>query len=142
MRILVVEDDAILGLATTAVLEDTGHVISGPAFDVAGALEVAANTRSDLALVDINLAGNDEGIGLARELRDKFGIPTLFVSGQPAVARANMDVALGILNKPFAAEDLVATARVAEALLAGNCPLGLPPALEIFVAIGKESSRT
>ena len=68
MRILLVEDDPILALIAASALEDEGHQIVGPAYDDEQALALAETQSADIALVDINLAGHDEGISLARSL--------------------------------------------------------------------------
>lgn len=129
MRILIVEDDAVLGMVASAALEGEGHAVAGPAFSVAEAQALAASGKADLALVDINLDGHDEGIALARSLRAQFGIPSIFVSGQVAAARANRDAALGLLPKPYDIDDLIAiVARVPGIGARG----GLPGNFEVF----------
>ncbi|MBA1272500.1 response regulator [Stutzerimonas azotifigens] len=133
MRILLVEDDPILALTVASQLTAEGHEVAGPAYDVAEALMLAAGQEADLALVDINLAGCDEGIGLARQLRDHHGIASLFVSGQLMVARGSGDAAVGLLRKPYRPDDLNRSVLIVEALLQGREPsVPLPVALEIF----------
>ncbi len=133
MRILLVEDDPILALTAASQLTAAGHEVAGPAYDVAEAMRLAGEACADLALVDINLAGCDEGIGLARQLRDQHGIASLFVSGQLVVARNSGDAAVGLLRKPYRPDDLNRSILIVEALLQGHEPSGaLPVALELF----------
>jgi CheY-like chemotaxis protein len=126
MRILIVEDDPILALLAAATLGEH-HEVIGPAHDVSHALQLAAEQQADIAFVDINLAGHDEGIALARALMARHG-------GQVLAAHANTDAALGLLRKPYAPEDLTLCAYVAEALLDGREFSTLLPhgSLEIF----------
>jgi hypothetical protein len=56
--------------------------------------------KPDLALVNIRLQGRDDGIELARDLKD-MGIPVLFISGQVSRARTAKSVAIGSLPKPY-----------------------------------------
>ncbi|RYE67901.1 MAG: response regulator, partial [Oxalobacteraceae bacterium] len=105
MRILLIEDDPILALLAEIALEEDGHEIIGPAYDVAGALLLAQNHGIDIAFVDINLDGHDEGVGLAQTLYEQFNIHSLFVSGQIDVAKANSGYALGLLSKPYSPND-------------------------------------
>lgn len=135
MRILLVEDDPILALLAAATLGEQ-HEVIGPAHDVSHALQLAAEQQADIAFVDINLAGHDEGIALARELMAHHGITSMFVSGQVLSARANTDAALGLLRKPYAPDDLIHCAQVAQALLDGQEYSALPThgSLEIFGA--------
>lgn len=134
MRILVVEDDPVLALTAAATLEEAGHEVSGPAHDGPQALRFAAAQRPDVVLMDINLAGADEGLCLARDFRTLHGIPSLFVSGQLAAARANKGDALGLLRKPYEPQELVDAAAVVQAVLAGRAvpPPRVPVAMELF----------
>lgn len=133
MRILVVEDEAVIALTAAAVLSDAGHEVLTPAYSVDEALALGGE-RPDLALVDINLAGQDEGIALARELQKRFSIHSLFVSGQVEAGRANRDAAMGLLRKPYDAGSLLASVGAAEELLGGGNPPPppVPNALELF----------
>lgn len=133
MRILLIENDPILAMIAAATLS-AEHEIIGPAHDVSHALQLAREQQADIAFVDINLGGNDEGIALARSLLDQHGISSMFISGQILTARANADAALGLLRKPYAPEDLTLCAQVARALLDGQSLAALPAhnALEIF----------
>lgn len=109
-----------------------GHQVLGPANCVEDAHALANGQRPDLALVDINLAGHDEGVELARDLLRRYGVHSLFVTGQINQARQNSDAALGVLVKPFAFEALVACVPVAAELISGQAPSRLPHGLEIF----------
>lgn len=134
MRILVVEDEAILALMAAEALRLEGHDIIGPAYSDEEALNLAATEAVDIAFIDINLAGRDEGIALARNLQLQHGIHSVFLSGQVEVARTNRDAALGLLPKPYLLEDLGASATFARALGEGRNPPPPPKphALEVF----------
>jgi CheY-like chemotaxis protein len=71
MRILLVEDDPIIGFAAADALRNEGHEVVGPATTVDDAQHFARE-GADFALVDINLAGHDEGVELARNLKSQF----------------------------------------------------------------------
>jgi len=102
--ILIVEDEALVASYIREVLEESGFVIVGSASSGIEALTVAAETRPDLALVDIKLSGPMDGIEVVQELRRRFNVPAIFLSGvaDPAVMdRARKAPALGFLEKPF-----------------------------------------
>lgn len=139
MLILVVEDDPIIGCAAAAELEDAGHEVLGPALSAEEANVLVARRRPALAFVDINLQKQGEGVELARALR-AAGVPSFFVSGQVAEARANQDAAMGLLQKPFNLELLVRSIPVAEAVGAGEEPRNVPAGLELF--LGYRRDRT
>jgi DNA-binding response OmpR family regulator len=135
MLVLVVEDDAVVACAAADALSDAGHEVLGPALEVEEALRLVRERRPDLAMVDINLAGDEEGVALARRLRDQHGVSSLFVSGQVAAARSNQDAALGLLSKPYDPATLAAAVPIAGELMAGRRPPPppVPHALELFV---------
>ncbi len=132
MIILVVEDEPMIACAVAMELADAGHEVLGPAYTVEEAEALAESRTPDLAMIDINLAGHDEGIDLARRLRATRGVPCYFVSGQVAQARANCDAALGVLPKPFEFAALIESIGVAEDLITGRRPRALPRGLELF----------
>lgn len=104
MRIMVVEDDALIALDIVGLLEDLGHEVVAEAADADAAWEMAADGKPDLALVDIRLARNTDGGKLARKLYDQLGVRSLFVSGsitddfRKAMAAINP---IGFLGKPL-----------------------------------------
>lgn len=103
MRIMVVEDDALIALDMVGLLEDMGHEVVAEAADAFAAWELAEHDRPDVALVDIRLARNTDGGKLALKLYNRLGIRSLFVSGsitedfRREMAKANP---LGFLGKP------------------------------------------
>jgi CheY-like chemotaxis protein len=113
-------------------LLDAGYEVLGPAATVEEAEALAERSRPDLAFIDINLAGQDEGVALARSLKVRLGIPAVFVTGQITQARQASDAAVGVLSKPFHFDSLVQTVTVATALAEGRRPARLPRGLEVF----------
>lgn len=103
MRIMVVEDDALIALDIVGLLEDMGHEVVAEAADACTAWAMAEEDRPDLALVDIRLAKNTDGGKLAQKLYVKLGVRSLFVSGSITEdfrrAMAAIDP-IGFLGKP------------------------------------------
>ena len=102
--ILIVEDEALIAASIEQVLSESGFRIAGVAASALEALSVANEHRPQLALVDIRLTGEVDGIELACRLREEFGVPSIFLSGlfdTEIVARAERARPLGFLHKPF-----------------------------------------
>lgn len=78
-RLLIVEDDPAYQLSLEMLLEklDFGYRIAASGEQ---ALKIAQDTRFDLALLDIHLAGTMTGIDLARVLVQQFGTPIIFLT--------------------------------------------------------------
>lgn len=79
VRILVVEDEALVALELQSVLEADGHEVIGPAGSVARGLDLARHQAPDLAFLDINL-GCETSLPIARELKG-LRIPFVFITG-------------------------------------------------------------
>ncbi len=79
--VLLVEDEAMIGMATADALEDAGFVVVGPAGTTADALAWLARSKPDFALVDLMLR-NGPCTALVRELRRR-SIPFVINSGYP-----------------------------------------------------------
>lgn len=102
--ILIVEDEALVASYIEEVLAESGFRVVGVASSGPEALSLAEETRPQLALVDIRLTGPIDGIELACQLRQKFALPAIFLSGladDETTRRAVAAEPLGFLRKPF-----------------------------------------
>jgi CheY-like chemotaxis protein len=84
--VLIIEDEALVASYIEQVLEESGFVVAGIAASGTEALSLAAENRPSLALVDIRLTGPIDGIDLACQLRERYGVPAIFLSGAIDVA--------------------------------------------------------
>jgi two-component system, response regulator PdtaR len=104
LSILVIEDEAIIGMLLTEVLEGMGHKVIGVVGTEAAAVALAAEYKPDLLIVD---AGLTSGSGLSAVdtiLADRF-VPHLFTTGDVLKVRLLKPDAI-ILEKPFHEADL------------------------------------
>jgi CheY-like chemotaxis protein len=104
VSILIVEDEALIASYIEEVLGESGFRVAGIAASGPEALSLAAENHPSLALVDIRLTGPIDGIELACLLRQRFGLPAIFLSGladADTTARAQAAQPLGFLPKPF-----------------------------------------
>lgn len=108
-QILVAEDEFLIAMELTSVLEDAGAVVLGPFQRVADALAcVERGTPIDSAILDIDLAG-EAVYPVATALRDR-GIPFVFATG--AVGLAALPKAFAHVpcwGKPFPASAIAQT---------------------------------
>lgn len=80
MKILVVEDDALIGMDLVMMLEDWGHVAQGPHGTADDALRAVEADLPDLALLDVNLGEAGTSVAVAEALHGR-GIPFVFLTG-------------------------------------------------------------
>jgi CheY-like chemotaxis protein len=98
-RVLVVEDESLVAMMLSDMLEDLGCRVIGPVGSRAGALELVGDLQLDLALLDVNLGG-EHAYDVADALAGR-AVPFVFVSGygisgiDPRFAHAP------VLAKPF-----------------------------------------
>ena len=111
-QVLIVEDDLVVGSELADVLTEQGLTVAGPVADGVEALKMARDTPPAVAIVDLNLAGEINGLTVARHLVEKFGVRIVFVSGQISdVVREGMDLTRHFISKPFNDEAVVAAVR-------------------------------
>ncbi len=103
IRVLVVEDEAFIGMAMETFLGGFGYSVVGPIENLKAAVLLAATEQIDVAVVDINISGQ-VAAAVADELIARE-IPFLFVSGHEKM-RGTRYASIPFLRKPFTPEDL------------------------------------
>lgn len=129
--LLIVEDEALVAITLRDELQDAGYKVLELTERHAEALDVARAEKPNLALVNIRLAGGDDGIELAEQLK-ALGIPVLLISGQVSRARSAQTVAVGSMPKPYDAAEMVRAVSYLLARLRGDASLPKPHQLEVF----------
>ena len=104
-RVLVVEDDDMIAAMVEAALEEAQCTVVGPFHDLAGALAAAKNQAFDVALLDVNLAG--EMVFPVAEALDARGIPFMLLSGYGDGAAPDDRPDWPVCAKPFRLDELV-----------------------------------
>lgn len=103
LRLAVIEDDAIIAMYLAEALDELGYEVVATAQSGSEALTQLEGKQADAALVDINLRGGMDGVAVAIELRKRFDLPALFLSGalgNDVMERAAAARPLGFLQKP------------------------------------------
>lgn len=109
VRVMIVEDDALVGLGIRLTLTELGYEVVGIAASEPEAVQLAAAERPKLALMDIRLKGPVDGIDTARRLRAEFNIRSLYLSAyadEPTLTRVSQTYPLGFVQKPYSATQL------------------------------------
>jgi DNA-binding response OmpR family regulator len=109
-KILIVQDDSLLAQGLRTVVEGAGYQVVGVARDTAGADQLAVQDRPVLAIVDMMLEVDVDGIATATALKQKHGLEILITTGFPdsVVQREGVpDLACAILRKPYTDEEVL-----------------------------------
>lgn len=106
LRVLIVEDELLLAMDLEDILADAGYHVIGNAVDMHQAVTLCETHggRVDIAIMDVHLARGTNGVETARILRQRWNIPSLFVSGnidEKMQAMALEWEPVGFLGKPF-----------------------------------------
>ncbi|MCB9360782.1 MAG: response regulator [Flavobacteriales bacterium] len=112
----VVEDEVIIANSIISSLEFLGYNTVGPALNYTQGLEMLANDKPDIILLDIILSGNKNGIDLAWEIRERFNVPFIFLTSH--ADKATIDKAKQVsppayLVKPFNKDELYSAIEIA-----------------------------
>jgi len=103
-KILVVEDEVIVAMDIRQRLIRLGYEVVATVRTGEEAIKWATETRPDLVLMDILLAGAIDGIDAAREIMSRLKIPVIYVtsySDETTVFRAKLTEPFGYMLKPI-----------------------------------------
>lgn len=104
IKVLIVEDEYIVGFEITYTLSEMGYETLGPAPTGEEALALAQAKRPDVVLMDIVLKGNMDGIEAAQAIMRNQGTPVVFAtasSERRTYDRAMALRPLGFFLKPL-----------------------------------------
>jgi CheY-like chemotaxis protein len=99
LRVLLVEDDAMIGELLADMLQDMGYDVCALETTEHDAVAAAARCKPDLMIVDAQLSDGSGLSAVETILRTGF-VPHLFMSGNIAKVKAQRPAAV-VLEKPF-----------------------------------------
>jgi two-component system, response regulator PdtaR len=111
LRVLIVEDDAMIGLLLAELLAGMGHEVCATAATEVDAVTAAVRYRPDLMIVDGRL-GHGSGVSAVDEILRAGPLAHVFVSGDPGKIKARRPAAV-VVRKPFRQVDLVRAIELA-----------------------------
>lgn len=115
-RILVVEDEGIIGLSLKVSLEKVGYDVPVVAASGEEAINLAAEIEPHLVLMDIRLPGALDGVETALYLHQHYNLPVVYLTANAddvTLQRAKQTYFFGYLLKPFNERALYATIEMA-----------------------------
>lgn len=126
MKILIVEDEALLAMELESEVDAAGHDIAGIAADKTAAIQLIETKQPHFAFVDIQLLDGPTGIEVGRFLAEKK-IPYVFVSGNLKRIPDDFAGALGAIEKPYTMNGLKNALSFVETFVAGDRENPDPP---------------
>jgi two-component system, sensor histidine kinase and response regulator len=115
-KILIVEDERIVAADLQGRLERMGYNVLGIISSGREAVNLAAEQRPDLVLMDITLRGEMDGVAAAEEMRRLFEVTVIYLtahSDDATLQRAKITEPFGYVLKPFDERELLKTIEMA-----------------------------
>lgn len=103
-KVLILEDEPIIGLALEDMVEQLGCTICGIAFRVPEALELARTAPCDVGILDVNIAG-ELSYPVAEILADR-DVPVIFATGYGDRQHPVRFKSFPTLTKPYGAVEM------------------------------------
>lgn len=116
VKVLIVEDEAIIADDIFEILEDFGYEVIAPTGEYDEAISVIEQHQPDIAILDINLGEGKSGIDLAQKINSEHNFPFIFLTSNTdklTVSEAKSVEPFAYLMKPFRAEELYTSIEVA-----------------------------
>ena len=109
LRLLIVENEAVIAVLLHGALRDVGLVVVGPAFNLRQAEHLASNCNIDGALLDVYLDNGESTLSVAGILQQRQ-IPFMFVTGGAVEGIPGIE-GVPVLRKPVSAAEIITAAR-------------------------------
>ena len=129
-RIMIVEDEPLVAFDNEYMLKDAAYEVVATVDSFADAAQVIEAEPLDLVLTDISLAGEGDGLDVARAAAAR-GIPVLIVTGN--ISEEAVSLALGWLAKPYSERILLGALAAIDDHLQGRAPKKMPEQLTLYM---------
>lgn len=126
MKIVIVEDDALIAYQIQECVETLGHEVLGYYDDAESALESINKIKPDLVFMDIELNGAVDGIQCAGTLKYKYDVPFIFITSHDEteiIHEATQLTPLNFIPKPFTDKNIEAALALASIRLKEQSPV-------------------
>lgn len=116
IKILVVEDEAIIAMDIQLILRKIGFSDSEVVFSGEESIQKVAEHKPHLVLMDIKLKGNLDGIEAANCIFYDYKVPVIYITAfgdENTLKKANGSARFGFITKPFEEAELQSTIQSA-----------------------------
>jgi two-component system, response regulator PdtaR len=115
MRVIIVDDEAVIRMGLSAMLQDAGHQVVGTATNGRSAVVLAGIEKPDLIIMDIKMPELN-GLQAARAIMDKHPVPIIMLtafSQRELIEQAKAASVFAYMLKPLKEEMLEPTLQMA-----------------------------
>jgi len=111
LKVIIVEDEALLALELETLVEDAGHEVVGWATSLKEVRKLMDNSDADVAFVDLQLADGPTGMEAARHIRETDRSVVVFMTANPRWLPEDLAGAVGVISKPYTMNGLMTALR-------------------------------
>ena len=107
-RVLIIEDEAIIAVDISAIVQGLGHGVTGIARTRKGAVDLARSEAPDLILADIQLADKSSGVDAVNDILAELGErPVVFITAFPErLLTGERPEPAFLISKPYSEEQV------------------------------------
>ncbi len=129
LRVLIVEDEALLAMDIEEMVEEAGHIVVAEAASLHDVEELREGVCFDLAFVDLQLARGTSGLDVCRLIRQRWQEAFIvFVTANSRKIPEDYCGGHGVIPKPFSRSGLMAAMRYIEEGVCDPPPTSPQPA--------------
>lgn len=115
-RIAIIEDEMVIATTIEQYLRELEYIVVGRATNYKDAVSLIEHTNPDLALVDIRIIGDRDGVDLAKYIQQFTNTAVIYLTAngdRKTLMRAKETEPVAFLLKPFHRDDLHASIEIA-----------------------------
>ncbi|MBN2734862.1 MAG: PAS domain S-box protein [Methanomicrobiaceae archaeon] len=116
LKVLIVEDEALIGVSLERVLGRMGYQTVGVASSGEEGIELAFLTHPDVILMDIRIKGSIDGIEASKRINERLSVPVIFLTAyndDQYIDRCVKTESYGFLTKPAGSQEIKAAIEIA-----------------------------
>ncbi|WP_027057989.1 response regulator [Mesorhizobium loti] len=128
LKILIIEDEALLAMELESLVEEAGHSVVGWATSSSEAKSMVGSTDADIAFVDIHLTDGPTGVEVAEYIGQKKSSVVVFMTANPKRIPDHFAGAVGVIAKPYTMNGLTSALRYLQEGVRRPPPVSTRPA--------------
>ncbi|MBZ9720712.1 response regulator [Mesorhizobium sp. M7A.F.Ca.CA.001.09.2.1] len=128
LKVLIIEDEALLAMELESLVEDAGHSVVGWATSSTEAMAMADATEADIVFVDIHLSDGPSGIDVAKYIGERKSSTVVFMTANPKRIPDHFAGAIGVIAKPYTMNGLTSALRYLQEGVRRPPPVSARPA--------------
>lgn len=115
LRVLIVEDEALLAMDIESMIQDAGHLVIAESSSLGDVEALDIALRPDLAFVDVQLAKGSSGLDVCKLIHERWADTAIvFVTANPLKIPPDYCGHHGVIPKPFSRNGLMSAMRYIE----------------------------